>query len=93
MTSGNQLSLAFGKVLRKRRIQKKISQQQLGISSGLDRTFISMLERGSRQPSLKSIFSICEVLEIPPAEFLRQTERMLKMTFSARRASAPSKRL
>lgn len=40
----------FGSVLRELRTQVGLTQEQLGFECDLDRTFISLLERGLRQP-------------------------------------------
>ena len=37
---------AFGKVLREIRMEKSLSQEELAHVCGLDRTYISLMERG-----------------------------------------------
>lgn len=64
---------AFGLVLKTERTKKKISQEQLALSCNLDRTFISMLERGQRQPSLTSILAISTSLEVPAETLIKLT--------------------
>lgn len=61
----------FGKVLQSLRKAKDISQDSLAAEGNLDRTFISLLERGLRQPSLRTIFQIAKALEISPDELIR----------------------
>lgn len=61
---------AFGLVIRELRNQHKISQEKLALISNLDRTFISLLERGLRQPSLKSILRLSESLKIRPGDLI-----------------------
>ena len=56
---------AFGAVLKAARKEKGLSQEQLALSCDLDRTFISLLERGLRQPSLTSIIALSEALDKP----------------------------
>lgn len=46
---------------------------------GLDRTYISLLERGQRQPSLKSLFAICAALKISPSEMLSIVEERMSL--------------
>lgn len=65
------LENAFSKVLKKLRKDKNLSQEELASKSGLDRTYISLLERGLRQPSLRSIFLISEALNILPEALVK----------------------
>jgi transcriptional regulator with XRE-family HTH domain len=58
---------AFGEVLRDYRTKTGISQEALALKADLDRTYISLLERGLRQPTLKTLFRLAGVLEIAPS--------------------------
>lgn len=68
-----ELSEAFGKVLRKHRIKSGMTQEQLGFEANIRRTFISLLELGQQQPTLKTIFKLAEALEISPAVLVKET--------------------
>ena len=68
---------AFGHVLKRTRKECGLSQEQLALQSGLDRTFISLLERGKRQPSLTSIIEVSDRLNIPANELIRLTIEVL----------------
>ena len=68
-------SVAFGVLLRKRRIQQEMSQDLLAAKAGYERAFISLIERGKTNPSLRSIFDICTALDIRPSALLRQVEK------------------
>jgi transcriptional regulator with XRE-family HTH domain len=68
-------SVAFGELLRKRRARQKMSQDALAAKAGYERTFISLLERGKTNPSLRSVFDLCTALDIRPSVFLRQVEK------------------
>jgi transcriptional regulator with XRE-family HTH domain len=72
------LEEAFGQILKELRKEKGLSQEELAHKSGLDRTFISLLERGKRQPSLGTITSIAGVLELPASDFVKKVEIALK---------------
>ncbi len=50
------------------RKSKGITQEQLAEYADLDRTYISLLERGKRNPSLLCVLSICKALKINPSE-------------------------
>jgi transcriptional regulator with XRE-family HTH domain len=63
--------IAFGKVLREARQTRGMSQEHLAQESDLDRTFISLLERGLRQPSLSTILQIAQTLQLPPAKLIQ----------------------
>lgn len=68
---------AFGYVLKTIRSDQGLTQEQLAFKSNLDRTFISMLERGLRQPSLTSIFSISTSLGISADKLIRKTVEIM----------------
>lgn len=68
---------AFGEVLKKNRVQLLISQEELAHHSGLDRTFISLLERGKRKPTINTIFSICKYLGIEPHIIIQEVEKLI----------------
>lgn len=61
---------AFGLVLREIRIKRGISQEGLAFKSGFHRTYISMLERGIKNPSITTIFRLSVALEIRPSELI-----------------------
>lgn len=65
---------AFGQILREMRLARRLSQEKLSFACDLDRTYISLLERGLRSPSLKAILKLAEALEVPPSEIIRRLE-------------------
>lgn len=73
------LASTFGCVLAEQRKKTKLSQEDLALECGLDRTYISLLERGQRQPSLKSLFAICAALKISPSEMLSIIEERMSL--------------
>lgn len=74
-----EIDKAFGEVLKQIRVHNSISQEELAYLSNLDRTFISMLERGKRQPSLKTIFVLADALETLPSQLISEVEKKLKL--------------
>jgi transcriptional regulator with XRE-family HTH domain len=72
---------AFGEVLRQERKNKSLSQEELAHFSDLDRTYISMLERGKRQPSLKTIFMLASTLNTLPSEIMVKVESLLNKRY------------
>ncbi|MBD7938532.1 helix-turn-helix transcriptional regulator [Cytobacillus sp. Sa5YUA1] len=71
-----EISKAFGNVLKKHRKLAGLSQEQLALQCDLDRTYIGLLERAQRQPSITTLFSICEVLKIKPHELIKEVEKL-----------------
>ena len=67
----------FGNILQAIRMKKGFSQEKLALECGLDRTFISMLERGVRQPSLTTLVKISNTLQIKPSKLLVETEKKI----------------
>lgn len=48
MTDGNNIEKAFGKIIRELRLERNLSQEKLSELSGLDRSYVSELERGEK---------------------------------------------
>jgi transcriptional regulator with XRE-family HTH domain len=60
----------FGDSLRRLRKNRQISQEEFALVCGLDRTYISGLERGTRNPTLKVLLLISASLDISVSELL-----------------------
>ena len=58
----NQALIAFGANVQKKRKAKKLSQEDLAERAGLDRTYISGIERGVRNPTLLSSLKVAKAL-------------------------------
>lgn len=54
----------LGKKIHQLRKEAGLSQEKLGELTGLDRTYISGIERGLRNPSLKNIEKIAKALKV-----------------------------
>jgi transcriptional regulator with XRE-family HTH domain len=65
---------AFGQALREARRSKGISQEDLAERSGLDRSFISLVERGIQSPNIAVLLKVAEVLGVSAANLIAQTE-------------------
>lgn len=69
------IDAAFGRVLRSVRERKGFSQESLGNASGNGRTYVGQLERGERGATLKTLFSLAKVLDVPPSELVKMVEK------------------
>jgi len=72
------IEAAFGAVIKELRKQQKISQEYVAYESGLDRSFISLLETGRQQPSLVTIFQLAKALGVTPAQLITSVEEKLR---------------
>jgi transcriptional regulator with XRE-family HTH domain len=64
----------FGIILQNERKKNTLSQEKLAELSGLHRTYISDLERGIRNPTITTIFTLCKALSTTPSELLKGFE-------------------
>lgn len=55
--------LLLAKAIRDRREELGLSQERLAEECGFDRTYISMLERGTRNPSFLNLLKIADGLK------------------------------
>lgn len=66
----NKIPKLFGKRLKEIRTKKKMSQGDIARALGVDRSYISGVERGVRNPSLKNIERIARALGVDLSELL-----------------------
>jgi transcriptional regulator with XRE-family HTH domain len=69
---------AFGKAVRQLRVQRAISQEAAALASDIDRAYFGHIERGTKSPTLKTVWKVAEALEVRPSELLDRTERILR---------------
>ena len=81
------VSKAFGIALRKLRISKGLTQEQLGFEADLRRTFISSLELGEKKPSLgekkpsiETIYQLSIAFEIPMSKLMKLVEKEMEIS-------------
>ena len=72
---GKRVAAAFGKALKEQRQVSGLTQEELAHAAGVDRTYISLLERGGRQPTLTTLIAIAEILGVAPLDLCRATFR------------------
>lgn len=68
---------AFGEVIRELRKAQQISQEKLAELSNLDRSFISLLECGHKQPSLITIFQLAKAFNLSASKIMSITEEKI----------------
>lgn len=71
------IQAAFARVLKRRRILANVSQEELAFQANVDRTFVSRLERGERQPTLTTLIGLGLALGTTATELVHETEAEL----------------
>lgn len=66
----DRLVAALGEAIRKRRQAKNLSQEALAEIADFDRTYVSLLERGERNPSFTNLCRVAAALNTTPSELL-----------------------
>jgi transcriptional regulator with XRE-family HTH domain len=61
--------------VRKLRVGKGISQEALALDAGVERAYLSKIENGTENPSLKMIDKLATALEIPVAKLFAVPSR------------------
>ena len=62
---------AFGRNVKSARERRNLTQEDLEGLTGLRRSYISDLERGTRNPTVRSLERLAAALKVPPAELVR----------------------
>ena len=64
----------LGRVIRRRREAADLSQEDLAFQAGVHRTYVSMLERGTGNPSLAVIVRLANVLDASLTSLMQEVE-------------------
>lgn len=65
---------AFGSVLREVRQRAGLSQMDVDVQFGIDRTYLSAIERGIQSPTLRMIVRLARAFRVRPSEIIRRME-------------------
>ncbi|WP_409034165.1 helix-turn-helix domain-containing protein [Roseateles saccharophilus] len=78
------IAKVFGTALQERRLAAGMSQEFLALTSGIERSYLSRLERGVSQPTLLAMLKLAKGLGCETFELLQQAEK----AFMRRRVTA-----
>ena len=70
-------NVLIGKVIRKKRSQKGMTQELLSGLAGIARTHLTMIENGTKQPNFETIWRIAIALDMKPSELVSEIEMEL----------------
>ena len=68
----------IGQIIKKYRNNLKLSQEDLAFKANLDRTYISKLEQGKMNTTIKSLTKIANALEISIFILMKDAEKLEK---------------
>lgn len=71
------LQQIFGEMVRRRRNAAGLSQEALAAKAGLHRTYIGLLERGLRVPSIEVVRRLAEALDTTMTALIAELEGRL----------------
>ena len=60
----------FGAKLQKVRKSKGVTQEELAFKISMDRTYIGLIERGERNPTIRTLYKIAKALKVESSELL-----------------------
>ena len=66
---------AIGRILRAKRESLGISQEALAERAGVDRSYVSILERGLKSPTLATLEKICKALGTLPERIIEEARK------------------
>ena len=69
--------IGFGMVLREAREATGLSQENFANAVGMDRTTISLIERGKQSPTIETVWRLAEQLDATPSELLARLEKLI----------------
>lgn len=73
---------AFGLVIRSLRKEAGLSQEEFGESAGVHRTYVSMMERGIKAPTVVTLVDLSRALGMTTSELMLLFDRQLSLSLA-----------
>ena len=70
MKNNEDICNLFGKKLKEERLKRNINQEELAFKSKLDRSFLSEVENGVKNPSLRTLYKLSTALDMKLMDLL-----------------------
>lgn len=68
----NKFAEEFGKKIVKLRKERGMTQEELSLKSGIERSYMGAIERGEKNPTLKKIYNIALSLKIKASKLFEK---------------------
>lgn len=65
----------IGDEIRKERLKAGLSQEELAAQAGIHRTYVSLLERNKKSPTVDVLQRVCKALNVKGSDLLRRVEK------------------
>ncbi|MGD0991740.1 MAG: helix-turn-helix transcriptional regulator [Gemmatimonadales bacterium] len=72
------VSAVFARVLRREREAQRLSQEALAHRAGVHRTYVGLIERGLRKPTIEVGYALARALGTTLSELVKEAERRLQ---------------
>ncbi len=69
-----------GKTIQRLRKKRGLSQEVVSGLAGIARTHLTMIENGTKQPNLETVWKIAQALDMPTSELIRLVEQEIDDT-------------
>lgn len=66
----SEISKKIGQLIRKYRVEKNITQENLALLCGIDRSYLGRIERGEVNISIEKLYEIANTLKVHIGELL-----------------------
>jgi transcriptional regulator with XRE-family HTH domain len=64
----------LGELLRTARVDAKLTQEQLAAKAGIHRTYVSLVERDLRSPTVQMLLRICRAANVSASSIVARLE-------------------
>lgn len=75
MCKRDEFQLILGSNIRRIRLEKEFTVEQLGLESGIGYSQVSRIELGKRNPTAYTLFVLSNTLDVNPAEFFKMQKK------------------
>jgi XRE family transcriptional regulator, regulator of sulfur utilization len=82
-------AVRFGAVIHRLRVERGWTLAKLAQRSGMNPTYLGVLEKGGNMVSLTTLFELADVFSIPAAEIVREVEEMRRQARARPRPEHP----
>jgi transcriptional regulator with XRE-family HTH domain len=83
---------AFSAALRARRLELRLTQEELAARCELDRPFITLMEAGSKHPTMSVYWRLAEGLDLSAADLATRIDANLAQTPAPTKVAQPARR-